>query len=72
MVTGMLLSRLATQYYQLFLSQGVWVGLGMGILYMSGLSVPSSYFKAKGSVAVAIVATDIYEHSPWIGSLDRG
>ncbi|KAK7917668.1 hypothetical protein PG985_011276 [Apiospora marii] len=56
-VIGMFLSSLAMQYYQLFLSQGVCVGLGMGILYMPGLSVPSSYFKAKKSVAVAIVAT---------------
>lgn len=56
-VIGMFLSSLATQYYQLFLSQGVCVGLGIGILYMPGLSVPSSYFKAKKSVVVAIVAT---------------
>ncbi|OTA97646.1 hypothetical protein M434DRAFT_382570 [Hypoxylon sp. CO27-5] len=56
-VFGMFMTSLATQYYQLFLAQGVCIGLGMGILYMPGLSVPSSYFKAKKPLAVAIIAS---------------
>ncbi|RYC56588.1 hypothetical protein CHU98_g9622 [Xylaria longipes] len=39
------------------LAQGIVIGLGMGILYMPGLSVPSSYFTAKKPLAVAIVAS---------------
>ena len=56
-VFGMFMTSLATQYYQLFLSQGVCIGLGMGILYMPSLSVPSSYFKKKKPFAVAIIAS---------------
>lgn len=56
-VFGMFMMSLSTQYYQLFLAQGVCIGLGMGILYMPGLSVPSSYFKAKKSLVVAIIAS---------------
>ncbi|KAI1631586.1 MFS general substrate transporter [Biscogniauxia mediterranea] len=57
LVLGMFMSSLAARYYQLFLAQGVCVGLGMGILYMPGLSVPSSYFQEKKSLAVAIIAS---------------
>ncbi|KAL9119508.1 MAG: hypothetical protein Q9187_003936 [Circinaria calcarea] len=56
-VFGIFMTSLSTQYYQLFLSQGMCVGLGMGILYMPGLSVPASYFKDKKSLAVAIIAS---------------
>ncbi|KAI0536137.1 MFS monocarboxylate transporter [Xylaria digitata] len=56
-VFGMFVTSVATQYYQFLLAQGVVIGLGMGILYMPGLSVPSSYFKAKKPLAVAIVAS---------------
>lgn len=56
-VFGILMTSLSTRYYQLFLSQGVCVGLGMGILYMPGLSIPASYFKEKKSLAVAIIAS---------------
>ncbi|OTB09045.1 hypothetical protein M426DRAFT_316339 [Hypoxylon sp. CI-4A] len=56
-VFGMFMASLATQYYQIFLAQGICIGLGMGILYMPGLSVPSSYFKSKKPLAVAIIAS---------------
>lgn len=56
-VLGLFMTSLSTEYYQVFLSQGICIGLGMGILYMPGLSVPSSYFKEKKSFAVAIIAS---------------
>ncbi len=56
-IFGVFMTSLSTQYYQLFLSQGICVGLGMGILYMPGLSVPASYFKEKKSLAVGIIAS---------------
>jgi hypothetical protein len=56
-VVGLFMTSLSTKYYELFLSQGICVGLGMGILYMPGLSVPSSYFQEKKSLAVAIIAS---------------
>lgn len=56
-VFGTFMTSLATQYWQIFLAQGVCVGLGMGITYMPGLSVPSSYFKHKKPFAVAVIAS---------------
>lgn len=56
-VLGIFMASLSTQYYQLFLSQGICVGLGMGILYIPGLSVPSTYFKDKKPFAVAIISS---------------
>ncbi|KAK3940745.1 hypothetical protein QBC46DRAFT_120384 [Diplogelasinospora grovesii] len=44
-------------YWQLFLSQGVCTGLGLGIMFMPPLSVISSYFKEKRSYALAVAAT---------------
>lgn len=56
-VIGIFMTSLSSQYYQLLLSQGICVGLGMGILFMPGLSVSASYFKDKKSLAVGIVAS---------------
>lgn len=56
-VFGMFMASLATQYYQLFLTRGICIGLGVGIPYMSGLSVPSSHFKEKKFLAVGIIAS---------------
>ncbi|KAI0547590.1 MFS general substrate transporter [Xylaria curta] len=56
-VFGMFVTSISTQYYQFLLAQGIVVGLGMGILYMPSLSVPSSYFTVKKPLAVAIVAS---------------
>lgn len=56
-VFGLFMTSLCTEYYQIFLAQGVCTGLGMGILSMPGLSVPASYFKAKKSLAVSMIAS---------------
>ena len=56
-IFGLFMTSLSVKYYQLFLSQGVCVGMGMGILYMPGLSVPSSYFERRKSLAVGIIAS---------------
>ncbi|KAI0116597.1 hypothetical protein F4776DRAFT_673170 [Hypoxylon sp. NC0597] len=56
-VFGVFMISLATQYFQLFLAQGVCIGLEMGILYMPGLSGPWSYFKAKKPLAAAIIVS---------------
>jgi hypothetical protein len=55
-VFGTFMTSLATQYYQLVLAQGICIGLEMVILYMPGLSVPSSCFKEKKPFAVGIIA----------------
>lgn len=54
-VFGLFMASLSPHYYQLLLSQGVCIGLGMGILYIPGFSVTASYFEKKKAIALAIV-----------------
>lgn len=56
-VLGMVAASFCTKYYQILLSQGVCVGLGNGLLFTPGLSVTSSYFKEKRSIAVGLAAS---------------
>ncbi|MCJ1422336.1 hypothetical protein MMC29_000216 [Sticta canariensis] len=53
-VIGLFTASLSTQFYQLFLSQGICIGLGMGMLYIPGVSVPASYFESKKAIVLAI------------------
>lgn len=55
-VFGLMMSSLATEYYQLFLSQGLCVGLGGGCLFAPTVAVVSTYFTTRRSLAVGIVA----------------
>ncbi|KAH9474434.1 MFS transporter asaE [Psilocybe cubensis] len=41
-------------YYQLFLSQGIGLGLAIGILYVPGLGILSHYFKRRRALAIGI------------------
>lgn len=56
-VFGTFMTSIATQYWQIFLAQGVCTGLGLGIIFMPPLTVISSYFRRKRSLALAIAAT---------------
>jgi MFS family permease len=51
---GVFLMSLCTQYYQLFLAQGVLMGLGCGLLYIPGLALVGRSFKKHRSIAMAI------------------
>ena len=42
-------------FYQNFLSQGLGMGLAMGILFLPGLSITSHYFRARRSTSMGIV-----------------
>ncbi|KAK7042500.1 MFS general substrate transporter [Favolaschia claudopus] len=44
----------ANHYYQVFLSQGVGMGIGMGLLFVPAVSLPSHYFKAKRSLVMGM------------------
>lgn len=55
-VFGTFMTSLATEYWQIFLAQGVCTGIGLGILFMPAVSVISSYFKAKKAFALALAA----------------
>ncbi|KAJ7291307.1 MFS general substrate transporter [Mycena rebaudengoi] len=42
-------------YYQVFLSQGVGMGIGMGLLFVPAVALPSHYFRAKRSLVMGMV-----------------
>ncbi|EHK49605.1 hypothetical protein TRIATDRAFT_50392 [Trichoderma atroviride IMI 206040] len=56
-VFGLMMSSLATKYYQLFLSQGLCVGIGGGCLFLPCVAVVSTYFTTKRALAISIVAS---------------
>jgi MFS family permease len=55
-VFGIMMTSLSTQYWQLFLAQGVCVGLGNGCLFTPMVSLVSTYFSKKRSLAIGVVA----------------
>ncbi|KAL5606150.1 hypothetical protein BROUX41_006082 [Berkeleyomyces rouxiae] len=55
-VIGTVMTSLATKYWQILLAQGFCTGLGLGIMFMPGMSVVTSYFKERRSLALAISA----------------
>ncbi|GJJ15021.1 hypothetical protein Clacol_009294 [Clathrus columnatus] len=44
-------------YYQVFLAQGVGVGLGMGLICLPSVTLGFHYFKRRRGVAVGIIST---------------
>lgn len=45
------------QFYQVFLAQGVCLGIGAGLLYVPSIAVVSHYFRRRRVLAMAILAT---------------
>lgn len=56
-VLGMMLLSLATAYYQILLSQGFCVGLGLGLLLVPSVGLPSTWFVKHRGVAVGLVSS---------------
>jgi MFS transporter, MCT family, solute carrier family 16 (monocarboxylic acid transporters), member 3 len=56
-VLGTFTTSISSVYWQIFLSQGICTGLGMGILYMPAVAVIGSYFKEKKSMALGMAAS---------------
>lgn len=56
-VVGMMLTAISTEYWQIFVSQGIFVGLGAGLLYLPSVAVPAQYFSSKIMLATGLVAT---------------
>lgn len=54
---GTVTQGLSTQYWQLVLSQGVCVGVGMGCLAVPSLAVPSAWFTTRLSLANGIIVS---------------
>ncbi|KAL4899110.1 hypothetical protein BDW74DRAFT_189558 [Aspergillus multicolor] len=55
-VFGYFMLSLAKSYWQIFLAQGVCMGIGNGLTFAPGLAVMSSYFARNRGVAVGIAA----------------
>ncbi|KAF7955013.1 uncharacterized protein EAE97_000272 [Botrytis byssoidea] len=55
-VVGRFMASLSTQYWQLFLAQGICCGLGIGCLFCPALSVASTSFSKNKMLAVGICA----------------
>ena len=55
-VFGMMMTSIATRYWQLLLSQGIVVGLGYGCLFLPAISVLPSYFMKKRALSQGIAS----------------
>jgi MFS family permease len=56
LVLGTFMTSLCTQYWQVFLAQGVCVGLGLGMTWLPSVTLIATYFKRKRVLAVTISA----------------
>ncbi|KUJ11200.1 MFS monocarboxylate transporter-like protein [Mollisia scopiformis] len=56
-VFGMMMLSISTEYYQVFLSQGVCVGVGCGLLYVPTMSMIGGAFKNKRAIAMGLVTS---------------
>ncbi|ROV87530.1 hypothetical protein VMCG_10686 [Cytospora schulzeri] len=56
-VFGMMMTSLATQYWQIILAQGIVVGLGAGMSFTSSITVVGTYFSTRRSTAMGLAAT---------------
>ncbi|OTA60758.1 MFS general substrate transporter [Hypoxylon sp. EC38] len=56
-LVAVFMASIATQYWQLFLAQGVCGGLGAGILYCPIIACVATYFSKKRALAIALVTS---------------
>ncbi|OJD13590.1 hypothetical protein AJ78_05959 [Emergomyces pasteurianus Ep9510] len=54
---GIFMTSLTTTYWQLFLSQGLCMGIGCGLLFCPTIALLSTYFSSKRAIAMAIGAS---------------
>lgn len=48
------------KFYQLYLSQGLGMGIGAGLLYVPCLAVQTHHWRARKALAMGIVATGTF------------
>lgn len=54
---GVFMTSLSTKYWHLFLAQGILTGLGNGLVFCPTISIVSTYFSKKKSLALGLVAS---------------
>lgn len=55
-VFGLFMTSLATEYYQVFLAQGLCVGLGGACIFLPSVAIVATYFTTKRALATGISA----------------
>lgn len=56
-VLGTFMTSLATEYWQIFLAQGLCTGLGMGACYVPSMAVVGSYWNKRKAFAIGLAAS---------------
>ena len=56
-LVGIFLTSISTEYWQVFLTQGICTGIGNGLLFTPALTCVSTYFSKRRALALAIAAT---------------
>ncbi|KLJ10607.1 hypothetical protein EMPG_09871 [Blastomyces silverae] len=56
LIIGIFMTSLTTTYWQLFLSQGLCMGLGCGLIFCPTIALMPTYFTSKRAIALAIGA----------------
>jgi MFS family permease len=55
-VLGIFAAANATQYWQIFLSHGIAIGLGNGCLFCPSMAILSTYFSRRRNLAIGVAA----------------
>lgn len=56
-VFGMMMTSICKSYWQFMLAQGICVGIGQGIVFITGVAVVPTYFLVRRGVAAGIAAS---------------
>ncbi|KAL8990855.1 MAG: hypothetical protein Q9169_008020 [Polycauliona sp. 2 TL-2023] len=73
-VFGLMMTSLATRYWQIFLAQALCTGLGVGCLYVPSIAIVATYFSSKRALAVGLTSAGgslSMLFFPWLDRLDR-
>ena len=58
-VFGFMMTSLATEYYQIFLSHGICTGLGSGMVHVPNYALVAASFTTRRAVALALVGSGV-------------
>lgn len=70
-VFGIMMLSLCDQYWQVFLTQGLCMGLGAGLLYIPSLAMVGVWFSRKRALAMGFVMSGIAVGECSLHSLSR-
>ncbi|CAK7230712.1 hypothetical protein SBRCBS47491_007680 [Sporothrix bragantina] len=56
-VFGTMMTSICKEYWQVFLAQGVVVGIGAGMVFIPGVAIVGTYFSTRRATAIGLAAT---------------